>query len=94
MNEPDIARVPESRCLDCGKTLDALGTGDKALAARPEPGDVTVCIRCGAVMKLDEKLRLRGLTDAEMDELVNSRETMQELAKVVRAIHVVRHMVG
>ena len=43
-------------------------------AAMAEAGDVTVWIRCGAVMKLDDDLRPRSLTDAEAEELMADRE--------------------
>jgi hypothetical protein len=90
----DHIRVPESRCLNCGARMDGLGTGDRDVEAKPEPGDVAVCIKCGAVMKLDENLRLRGMTEAEMDELTADRAWMDEVARMVRAIHFVKHMAG
>jgi hypothetical protein len=74
-------------------SLDALGTADNT-AADPRPGDVTVCIRCGAVMRLDDNLRVRGMTDAEMDELVADRKWMNQVAKMVGAIHFMKHMAG
>jgi hypothetical protein len=87
---PDIIRVPESACLNCGHLLNALGTGDLNVEAKPEPGDVTVCIKCGAVMKLDQDLRPRGMSDQEMDELVADREWMDEVARVVQTVHFIR----
>jgi hypothetical protein len=91
---PDRVRVPESRCLNCGKLMDALGTGDYDVPADPHPGDVTICIKCGAVMRLDGNLRMRGMTDAEMDELVADKEWMNQVAKMVGAIHFMKHMEG
>jgi hypothetical protein len=86
----DIIRVPDSACLNCGKPMNMLGTGDPNIEAKPEPGDVTVCIKCGAVMKLDQNLRPRGMSDQEMDELVADREWMDEVAKMVHAVQFVR----
>lgn len=94
MSRHDVALVPESRCLNCGHAMNAVGTADLNDIALPSPGDVTVCIRCGAVMMLDENLRLRGMSDAEMDELVADTEWMGQIAKMVRAIHFVKHMEG
>lgn len=90
----DVARTPECRCLNCGARLDAVGTGDPAVEAHPLPGDVTVCIRCGAVMKLDDALRLRGMSEVEMDELVNDKEWMDQVAKIVRAVYFIKHIDG
>lgn len=45
----DIARTPECKCLNCGTILNSVGTCDPNVASVPEPGDVTVCIRCGVV---------------------------------------------
>lgn len=91
---PDVVRVPESRCLNCNAVQDALGTGDERIEARPEPGDVVVCIKCGAVMRLDDKLRLRGMTEAEMDELVADRQWMDAVARMVQKIHFMKHVTG
>lgn len=91
---PDVARVPVSRCLDCHALMDALGTGDRDVEAQPNPGDVAVCIKCGAVMKLDNNLRLRGMTDAEMDELIADRQFMDQIARMVQKIHFLKHLQG
>lgn len=90
----DVARTPECNCLNCGKLLSALGTGDPTVEAKPEPGDVTVCLRCGAVMKLADDLRVRGMTDAEMDELIADKEWMNHVARMVKAIQFMKHMKG
>jgi hypothetical protein len=89
----DHVQIPECRCLSCGRPMDALGTPDGA-EAKPAPGDIAVCLRCGAVMKLDENLKLRGMTEAEMDELVADQAWMDEVAQLVGAIHFLKHMAG
>ena len=89
---PDIARVPESVCLNCGAPMNMLGTADVEVEAKPEPGHVAVCIKCGGVMKLDQDLRLRGMSAQEMDELVADREWMDQIAKVVRKVYFVRSL--
>lgn len=92
----DVMKVPESNCLNCGALMSALGTGDRAVEARPEPGDanVAVCINCGAVMMLDEQLRLRGMTEEEMNELTSDRAFMDQVARMVHRVHFVKHMLG
>jgi hypothetical protein len=88
-------RTPECRCLGCGKRLDAVGPvapdGSDA-NDRPSPGDVTVCLRCGAVMMLAEDLTVRGMTEAEMDLLCNDKGYMNFLAGVVRNIRMIPKM--
>lgn len=87
--DPDVIRVPETRCLECGHTLDALGTLD-GTPASPKPGEPVACIRCGAAMTF-ENGRLRPFTEAEIDDLLGDRETMADLARAVRNIHLLRH---
>jgi len=88
----DSVRIPETRCLNCGHLLNALGTGDVTVEAQPKPGDAIVCIKCGAVMLVGNNLTLRGMTDAEMDALVSDREWMDEVARMVQKVHFVRHI--
>lgn len=48
-------RVPDALCPHCGYRVDsASALGD---AARPDPGDWSVCLRCGGVLMLDAALR-------------------------------------
>jgi hypothetical protein len=86
------ARIAESHCLQCGAKLNALGDiADAAAAPLPTPGSLIVCIRCGAVMMCADDLTPRRMTDAELDDVANDTETMDELARHVQRIHVVRH---
>jgi hypothetical protein len=80
-----ITRTPESRCLNCNKKLDALGGIDTE--DPPEPGNLVLCIACGAVMMIADDLTPRGMTREEMDDLCNDAETMNYLARQVRKIH-------
>jgi hypothetical protein len=80
-----ISRTPVSRCLNCGHKFNAAG-GINAEDA-PEPGNICLCIACGAVMLYAEDLTVRGMTREEMDDLSNDAETMNFLARQVRSIH-------
>ena len=55
--------LPKSICPKCGDILDAAMHAFRD--ATPEPGDITVCLKCGYVMAFSKKLRLRELTKAE-----------------------------
>jgi hypothetical protein len=90
----DRVRMPVSRCLNCKAVMNALGTGDRRVAAEPSPGDIALCIKCGAVMKLDDQLRLRGMSDEEMDELTRDREWMDQIARMVQKIQFLKHVSG
>lgn len=83
-------RIPETRCLECRRKLDAIGTADPATeGATPNPGDPVACIGCGAVMTF-ENGRLRGFTEREMDALEADEDTMKALARIVQHIHFLR----
>ena len=79
------SRMPESRCLNCGHKFNAAGGVNSEDA--PEPGNICLCIDCGAVMLYAEDLTVRGMTREEMDDLTNDAETMQFLASQVHKIH-------
>jgi hypothetical protein len=82
---PEVGRITEGRCAGCGTRLNAVCTanGEAAMAAA---GDLTVCTRCGALMRLDDDLRPRALTDAEAEELMADRDRMEEMARMVRIL--------
>lgn len=82
-----ITRLPECRCLNCNHPLDAAGGVNTDDA--PEPGNICLCIECGAVMMYAEDLTVRGMTREEMDDLCNDAETMQFLARQVQKIHMI-----
>jgi len=85
-----ITRTPECRCLNCGHKLNAAG-GINAEDA-PEPGNICLCIECGAVMMYADNLTVRGMTREEMDDISNHAETMNFLARQVRKIHMLPKM--
>jgi hypothetical protein len=68
-----------------------VGTPDGLPGPPPTGRDVTVCIKCGAVMMLDRDLKVRGMTDAEIAELTSDLELMNVLARMVRCVHLMRH---
>jgi hypothetical protein len=76
--------TPECRCLNCRALLGAVtGVNNNE---RPEPGNLTICLRCGAVMLIADDLTARGLTEREMDDLTNNHHMMQYLARVCKTI--------
>jgi len=82
--------TPESKCLHCGKILDMAGSPDGSPIDRPSDGDITVCIRCGAVMAFDGEGKVRGMTDEEIATVTRDAELMSSIARTVRSIRIVR----
>ena len=60
-SEVNNTRVPAVHCPYCGLKLDcASGVGP------PQPGRITLCIRCAGVMEFTSDLRLRKIADADV----------------------------
>jgi hypothetical protein len=62
------SEVPANLCLRCGHMCDLASqiTDSGAVKeARPTPGAIAICIRCGHVMAFDQALRFRELSRAE-----------------------------
>lgn len=88
----DSRRLPESACPTCGHKLDAVSqvaeTGALALdAPDPKPGDVSVCIRCGSLLRFGLGQTLHKLTDTEFLALARPEKAALEAAqRAVRGI--------
>jgi hypothetical protein len=79
MTEFETPRVP---CPACGRPLDRASNPDGTGA--PEPGDITVCLRCATTLLFDATLGLKKPSDAEMVQIMLS-ETWPTVAKLRRA---------
>jgi hypothetical protein len=65
-------RLKLSKCLRCGKQIDAATAFDGK--AVPKPGDITICIGCNHVMAFAQDLSMRELTDAELVAVSNNKQ--------------------
>jgi len=70
-----LGAMPICHCLDCGKELDRV-THPTDPAARPEPGDISICLSCGHVMAFAEDFTVRALTGKEMVEIAGDPRIM------------------
>lgn len=64
-------RMSPTRCVACGYLTDGatgVGTEDS-----PQPGEWSICLRCGHLQAFDDKLQLRNLTDAEAYEAAGDK---------------------
>lgn len=66
---------PVSECPGCGKIINA--TSDAKNRGRPRPGDLTLAICCGTILRFDLLLKLKAVTPAELEALPQS--TLAEL---------------
>lgn len=86
----DHIRIAPSACIECGRKIDAIGSMD-GITPHPEPGSPIICLRCGAVMTIDANGAPCGFTDQQMTEIIADTETMNEIARLVRRVHFLRH---
>lgn len=70
-------RTPECRCLSCGHKFNSAASAGKK--GYPTPGDLTMCLNCGAVMIFADDLTVRAMTHQETDELLADTETLNQL---------------
>jgi hypothetical protein len=63
-----MTKVVPSKCTNCGKMLDGATSSD-ADETSPEPGNITICLYCGELMRYENDLTLGKLTDADMYEI-------------------------
>ena len=70
---PDQGGLPRSACPTCGYAMASAtmvpADEDGAPAMWPEPGDLSLCIQCGAMLTFNDDLTLRSLPDADFRAL-------------------------
>jgi len=72
MEEGKTTRVPLAICPRCGYILDAATATEFNPEASPEPGDVTICVKCRSVLIFDAKLIPRKPTHEELGEIIDA----------------------
>ena len=55
--EPVDHEVPPSQCPRCFAYLDRAGETDSRVRA-PGPGDISICLHCGAILMFDDDMKL------------------------------------
>jgi len=77
----NTTRIPKQRCWNCGYEMDATSEayGDRP----PRPGDITLCISCGAAAVFDKELVGRKPAPDEQTQI--ERDPRITYAQIVRA---------
>jgi hypothetical protein len=60
--------ITPSPCPSCGQPLNAAVAPDTP-EARPQPGDLSMCLCCAAFVFFNDDMTLRAATDEELDDL-------------------------
>lgn len=89
-----MTRVPETKCLECGHIVNAVGNASAGEPTPPEPGDAIACIECGAVATIDASGALRPFTEEEAHALTSDPEWWAQIHSMVRRIHLLKHSVN
>jgi len=78
----------EAPCPSCGAGL----VHTHSVSTHPaEPGNFTVCIKCGAANRFNEEMQLEPVSDAEVEELPpDVRAHLQDLQAMVRHVKLSR----
>jgi len=91
--EPGVYKTPViNHCLNCGKHINLAGPADGKDTGPPDDGSLCICIQCGGVMAYDAQGRIRGLTEAEMDNICNDPAAMAHLGQMVQAVRLIPKM--
>ena len=76
-------RMPDVKCISCGKTLNAASAVDAD--GRPSPGDISVCVYCGKIMIYGKDMALRELTEIEKMEILRDMEMFDRIEAMQQA---------
>ena len=75
-------------CPNCGHFAETVKCASHD-REKPRPGDITVCVACGAVNKFADNFEVLSVTAADWDTLP---ETLREF--VARALHMRSALIG
>jgi hypothetical protein len=76
-------------CAHCGAPYNRTTAVGTAQRVKPRPGDIVVCLHCGAATRVTKERELKALTDDDISKL-----PLFEQADVLRAQFAVRASQG
>lgn len=84
MNDP---RHIESNCPQCNYFMDASTSIDGDEDIKPSPGDISLCIKCGAMLDFDDDMKLQFLSQEKFEELdENTRSQIVSARAAIKRI--------
>jgi hypothetical protein len=78
--------IEPDACPFCGHILDRVTAGPQNPGATPEPGDVTICIQCGGLLIMDERVRVRPPTREEQAQVMTDPGVVR-LIEAIANVH-------
>lgn len=76
-------RIKPSSCPHCNYLMDAaFSPGDES--ARPNPGDLTICINCAEILQFDADLMMQKVPDEIMKDIQEGSPEQYEQLKQIR----------
>ncbi len=79
--------LPPDECPVCHGYLDAAGPITNA-KVQPKPGDYSLCINCGALLRFDPGMRLQVVPDDDLLELPKGDvERLRRVQEMIQALH-------
>lgn len=75
----------DNKCPNCGHDLDSATSVDSE-DVMPREGDITICIKCATILRLDKDLTTRLLTGEQTTEYKLDVELWNQVQNVVNTI--------
>jgi hypothetical protein len=75
--------LEEARCPWCDKRLDAVTDAD-VHERGPDPGDLTICIQCASLLRLDGNLIPQKIAPAELQQLIREQPDLAEMIDIMQ----------
>jgi hypothetical protein len=72
-------RVPESKCINCGKKVDAADHTMLTPPLPPSDGDIMICLYCSHIHIYDGN-KMREPTENEMVEIAGNSDMLDAVA--------------
>lgn len=76
----DNIRMPSHECPCCGSVHDAASGVN--CHDRPVPGDVTICIKCGAICRFERGMTMSLIGDTSLPLFDEARKIQKKVRQV------------
>ena len=79
-----MPRIQGSNCPSCGKFLDGASSVSDPGRSGPSPGDLSICIACGTIVKFGENLKLEIVSENELEQIKQNFPTQWRILNYTR----------